>query len=108
MKVKSISNPYINADKTLINRIESCRKSKNGILDNYWQVGKMICTRNEKGYYHCYGLVKSKTEGFIIKDYRINKKGEIIDTLYFYKVPTIEEFNKWCSERNFIYDTTKR
>lgn len=38
------------------------------------------------------------------KVYKITlTNGEMAYTLNFYKVPKLEDFNRWCSERNFIY-----
>lgn len=103
MSVKSIPYPYGKADRKLLDKIEHDRKSKNGKLDEYWQVGQTICTRNNKGYYHCFVLVKDVFLGKGLRDYRIAKDGNMVETDSFYSLPTKEDFIQWCKERNIDY-----
>ena len=99
MSVKVIPNPYTTADRTLLDKIEKERPCTNSIPAIWWKVGGFICTRFDNGYYHCYLLKKDRFYGKIIRDYYINRKGEMAEGKRYYSVPTKEDFLNWCAER---------
>lgn len=99
-KVKVIPNPYTTADRTLLDKIEKERPCTNSIPAMWWKVGGFICTRFDNGYYHCYLLKKEYPYGKILRDYYINRKGEMIEGKRYYSVPTKEDFLNWCAERS--------
>ena len=98
-EVKAISNPYTTADRTLLDKIEKERPCTNGIPAMWWKVGGFICTRFDNGYYHCYLLKKEYPYGKILRDYYINRKGEMVEGKRYYSVPTKEDFLSWCAEK---------
>lgn len=101
-----IPNVYGNADRKLVDQIERERDKLviNGTLPEFWQVGAAICTRLDNGYYHAYILEKNPyTREPILRDYRINRKGEMVYTESYYSVPTKESFLQWCRERDVEY-----
>lgn len=98
-KVKIIPNPYTTADRTLIDKIEAERPIINGIPAMWWKVGNFICTEFNNGYYHCYLLKKEYPYGKILRDYYINRKGEMVEGKRYYSAPTKEDFLSWCAER---------
>ena len=101
----AIPNVYGKADCTYLDRIEAERlKCMDGnFLPEFWQVGGTICTRFSNGYYHVYLLSNDIFEGRILRDYRIDRTGKMVDTNKFYRVPTKEDFYKWCAERNVTF-----
>lgn len=98
-KVKVIPNPYTTADRILIDKIETERPIINGIPAMWWKVGEFICTQFDNGYYHCYLLKKEYLYGKILRDYYINRKGEMVEGKRYYSVPKKEDFLSWCAER---------
>lgn len=106
---KCIPNVYGKADREILDIIETERdKNKNGnFLPEFWQVGAAICTRFTNGYYHVYSLERDPFNGKILRDYRIDRKGKMVETDKFYSVPTIEDFFKWCADRNVNFDLEK-
>jgi hypothetical protein len=99
---KCIPNVYGKADRELLDCIEAeMHKNMNGnILPEFWQVGATICTRFTNGYYHVYSLERDPFNGKILRDYRIDRKGKMVETDNYYSVPTKEDFFKWCADRN--------
>lgn len=101
-KVKVIPNPYTTADRTLLDKIEAERLYIDELHCHpamWWKVGGFICTRFDNGYYHCYLLKKEHPYGKILRDYYINRKGEMVEGKRYYSVPTKEDFLSWCAER---------
>ena len=105
---KAIPYPYGSAtDRTLLDKIESERekqKTVEGFLPEYWLSGCTICTRNNRGVYHVYVPEKSPFDGKILRDYRINKYGHMVDTNLFYKVSTKQDMLSWCEERGITLE----
>ena len=97
---------YANADRKLLDVIEAERdkNTTDNFLPSFWQVGATICTKFTNGYYHVYALERDPFNGRILRDYRIDRKGEMIDTNKFYSVPTIEDFYKWCEDRGVKFN----
>ena len=106
---KCIPNVYGNADRKLLDQIEAEREKLvvNGVLPEFWQVGSTICTRLDNGYYHLYLFEKDIFEGNILRDYRISRDGKMTETNKFYRVPTREDFYKWCTDRKVNFDLEK-
>ena len=102
--------PYVygkSNNKRLIEAIEKARedskkydKYNNSYMPKWWICGSCICTQLNNGYYHAYTLEKSALYGKILKDYRISRDGEMVDTDKFYIVPTKADFERWCAERD--------
>ena len=97
---KAIPNPYEKADRTLLDKIEADRPCNNGILADFWKVGSAVCERGCKGYYYIWTLEKDPFYGKIVRKYRIDKYGKMVETKDFYKVPTKTDYILWCADRN--------
>lgn len=104
MSVKLIPNVYGKADRKLLDKIESDRPENCGRVAQWWVVGGFICTQFDNGYYHCYSLQKDRLYGIILKEYYINKRGEMVEGKHYFSVPTKDDLTKWCEERNLICD----
>lgn len=106
---KCIPYVYGKADREILDIIETERDKNMNVnfLPEFWQVGAAICTKFENGYYHLYLLEKDIFEGNILRDYRISREGKMIETNKFYRVPTREDFYKWCTDRNVNFDLEK-
>ena len=105
--VKPIPDPYTTADKTLLDKIKGERPCTNGILAQWWRVGNFFCTLFDNGYYHCYLLKNEYPYGKILRDYYINRKGEMVEGKNYYSVPTKENFREWCAERGIVMEFKK-
>lgn len=103
---KCIPNVYGKADRELLDIIEAeMHKNMNGnFLPEFWQVGATICTRFTNGYYHVYSPESDPFNGKILRDYRIDRKGKMVETGKFYSVPTIADFYKWCEDRGVKFN----
>lgn len=106
---KCIPYVYGKADRKLLDIIEAERdKNMNGnIFPEFWQVGATICTRFTNGYYHVYSFERDPFNGKILRDYRIDRDGKMVETNKFYRVPTRDDFFKWCADRNVNFDLEK-
>ena len=96
-----IKNVYGNAvDRKYIDAVEQARKEReDGSLEEWWTCGSFFCTQFDNGYYHFFLPSKNPFHGKGLQEYRINKRGELIEIDGFYKLPTIEDLKKWCTER---------
>ena len=96
-----IPNVYKNADKKIIEVIENARKetTENGGLRNWWRCGDCFCTQYNNGYYHIFVPEKCEIYGRILRDYRINKKGEMVYTSNYFSMPRMEDLINFCLER---------
>jgi len=104
---KAILYPYGSAtDRKILDKIEADREAaKTGdFLPEYWLSGCTICTRNTHGVYHVYVPEKSPFDGKILRDYRINKYGHMVDTNLFYKISTKQDLIMWCEERGITFE----
>jgi hypothetical protein len=54
-----------------------------------------------------YLFEKDVFEGHILRDYRVDRNGKMIETNKFYRVKTKDDFFKWCTDRNVNFDLEK-
>lgn len=106
---KAIPYPYGSAtDRTLLDKIESdmmssmYTDSETGAkcFPEFWQVGGTIAQSGNTGYYYLWILEKDPFYGRIVRKYRIDKYGKMVETKDFYKVPTKTDYILWCADRN--------